>query len=58
MFHVFLPALIFSAIVAGDFVLRESWKLAAVFALSQTALAADRSANPRQKPLDTRTQFS
>jgi len=38
MFHVFLPALIFSVLIDGDFVLRESWKLAVVFALSQTAL--------------------
>ena len=47
MFHVFLPALIFSAIVAGDFALRESWKLATVFVIAQTALGLAAFAHAR-----------
>ncbi|MGR3984822.1 MAG: AEC family transporter [Gammaproteobacteria bacterium] len=39
MFWVFLPALIFSAIVSGDFALGASLKLAAVFVIAQTATA-------------------
>ncbi|MDD9875494.1 MAG: AEC family transporter [Gammaproteobacteria bacterium] len=39
MFWVFLPALVFSAIIDGDFALRDSWKLAAVFVIAQTATA-------------------
>jgi len=47
MFWVFLPALIFSAIVAGDFALRESWKLATVFVIAQTALGLAAFAHAR-----------
>jgi len=47
MFWVFLPALIFSAIIDGDFAWRESWRLASVFVIAQTATALAAVAHAR-----------
>ena len=58
MFHVFLPALIFSAIVAGDFALRESWKLATVFVIAQTALGLAAFAHARSARLPAASMTS
>lgn len=58
MFHVFLPALIFSAIVAGNFALRESWKLAAVFVIAQTALGLAAFAHARSARLPAASMTS
>lgn len=59
MFWVFLPALIFSAIVVGDFAIGESLRLVAVFVIAQTstALVAVVHARIARLPADAMTSL-
>lgn len=58
MFWVFLPPLIFSAIVSGDFAIGASLKLAVVFVIAQTATALLAVAHARLARLPAATMTS
>ncbi|MGI9310757.1 MAG: AEC family transporter [bacterium] len=58
MFWVFLPPLIFTAIVRGDFAIGASLKLAAVFVVAQTSTALLAVAHARIARLPTATMTS